>query len=324
MALIGSFFLTLTLTFIFTGMNYIEIKDVVKRYQGHTALDGVSMDVPQGCIYGLLGPNGAGKTSLIRIINRITHQDSGEVLMDGRAITDDDVTRIGYLPEERGLYKKMKVREQIVYLARLKGMPRSVAIMEANAWLKRFDLEEWADKKLEVLSKGMAQKVQFISTVIHRPQLLIFDEPFSGFDPVNAEQLKREILALRDGGATIIFSTHNMGSVEAICEKISLINNAKVVLEGDVRAIRQQHKKNIIAVALDGDEKLPVNDQLYTILPARAGEDETPIQLARGVDVRSAIAWLNDNCRLAGFHEILPSMNEIFIETVNTTKQQAQ
>lgn len=301
-------------------MNFIEIKNVVKRYSGHIALDGVSMDVPQGCIYGLLGPNGAGKTSLIRIINRITHQDSGEVLLDGRPIVDDDVTRIGYLPEERGLYKKMKVREQIVYLARLKGMPQALAKSEATQWLKRFDLEQWADKKLETLSKGMAQKVQFIATVIHRPQLLIFDEPFSGFDPVNAEQLKREILALRDGGATILFSTHNMESVEAVCEQISLINQSRVVLQGNVDEIRRSHKKNIMAVSLDGDDALPGNDELYSVLDYDKRSRETRVKLNAGVDARRVIAWLNENCRLTGFHEVLPSMNEIFIETVGNTK----
>ncbi|MCQ2287859.1 MAG: ATP-binding cassette domain-containing protein [Muribaculaceae bacterium] len=301
-------------------MDFIEIKDVVKRYSGHTALDGVSMNVPQGCIYGLLGPNGAGKTSLIRIINRITHQDSGEVLLDGRPIVDDDVTRIGYLPEERGLYKKMKVMDQIVYLARLKGMPQALAKSEAKAWLGRFGLEEWGDKKLEALSKGMAQKVQFIATVIHRPQLLIFDEPFSGFDPVNAEMLKKEIMALRDGGATILFSTHNMASVEALCEQITLINNSKVVLQGQVAAIRQLYKKNIIAVALEGDDVLPVQDTLYEVLPAMPGTHETAIKLKDGVSIKQAVSWLNDNCRLTGFHEVLPSMNEVFIETVNKTK----
>ena len=301
-------------------MNFIEIKDVVKRYSGHTALDGVTMDVPQGCIYGLLGPNGAGKTSLIRIINRITRQDSGEVLLDGRPIVDDDVARIGYLPEERGLYKKMKVREQIVYLARLKGMPRMLAINEANTWLKKFDLEQWADKKLEALSKGMQQKVQFIATVIHRPQLLIFDEPFSGFDPVNAEQLKQEILALRDGGATIIFSTHNMESVEAVCEQISLINQSRVVLQGDVDEIRHSNKKNIIAVSLDSADALPECPELYTVLGQASGKRESSIKLNDGVEMRRVIAWLNDKCCLNGFHEVLPSMNEIFIETVKNSK----
>ncbi len=300
--------------------NFFEITDVVKRNSGHTALDGVTLDVPRGCIYGLLGPNGAGKTSLIRIINRITRQDSGDVLLDQRPITDDDVTRIGYMPEERGLYKKMKVRDQIVYLARLKGMPASLARSEANQWLRRFELEEWADKKLEALSKGMAQKVQFIATVIHRPQLLIFDEPFSGFDPVNAEMLKREIIALRDGGATILFSTHNMASVEDLCEQITLINQSRVVLQGNVDEIRHNHKKNIFAVTLEGKGELPSRPELYTVMERQG--DDTIVKLVQGADMRAAIAWLNDNCHLTGFHEILPGMNEVFIDTVNHSNAQ--
>ena len=190
--------------------NFIEVRDVVKQYDGHRALDHVNVDVPQGCIYGLLGPNGAGKTSLIRIINLITRPDSGTVTLDGHPIAEDDVRHIGYLPEERGLYKKMKVGEQIIYLARLKGMTKTEAQQQMLEWLERFDLAEWRDKKLEALSKGMQQKVQFIATVIHRPKLLIFDEPFSGFDPVNADQLKAEILRLNEQGSTILFSTHNM------------------------------------------------------------------------------------------------------------------
>lgn len=296
--------------------NYIEIRDVVKQYDGHRALDHVSMTVPRGCIYGLLGPNGAGKTSLIRIINRITHQDSGEVLIDGRPITDDDVSLIGYLPEERGLYKKMKVGEQIVYLARLKGMDKASAYNEMQQWLARFDLSEWRDKKLEALSKGMQQKVQFIATVIHRPPLLIFDEPFSGFDPVNADQLKVEILRLQQEGSTVLFSTHNMESVEAICQRITLINHAQVVLEGAVEEIRQQHKLGILAVDLAPGETLEPNDALYTILPPQPGNAETRVRMAAGVTMHDAIAWLNDHCHLTGFHEVLPSMHDIFINTV--------
>ena len=226
-------------------MNFIDVNSVVKQYDGHLALDHVDLHVPQGCIYGLLGPNGAGKTSLIRIINRITRADSGTVLLNGREMRQDDIANIGYLPEERGLYKKIKVADEIVYLARLKGMPKALAVSEMEKWLERFGLTEWRDRKVEELSKGMQQKVQFITTVIHRPQLLIFDEPFSGFDPVNAEQLKREIMQLRDEGATILFSTHNMASVEEICEQITLINHARVVLEGSVAHIKQQHKQNL-------------------------------------------------------------------------------
>ena len=297
---------------------FIEVKDVVKQYDGHVALNHVDLNVPEGCIYGLLGPNGAGKTSLIRIINMITRQDSGEVLMNGRPMKLDDIAHIGYLPEERGLYKKMKVGEQIVYLARLKGMGKLDARNTMREWLARFDLTEWENKKVEALSKGMAQKVQFIATVIHRPRLLIFDEPFSGFDPVNAEPLKMEILRLRDEGATILFSTHNMESVEAVCEQISLINHSQVVLQGYVDAIKQQHKQNIIAVELQGNKAIAANEALYSLLPPPAVGKATHIQLKTGVDVRDAIAWLNDHYALAGFHEVLPSMHEIFIETVKT------
>ena len=237
-------------------MNFIEVKNVVKQYSGHRALDDVSLSVPRGCVYGLLGPNGAGKTSLIRILNRITQPDSGEVLFCGKPQSDADVRNIGYLPEERGLYKKMKVAEQIIYLGRLKGMTRSDAITATDEWLRRFDLTEWRNKKIEALSKGMAQKVQFISTVIHRPELLIFDEPFSGFDPVNANQLKREILRLKDEGATILFSTHNMASVEEVCERITLINHSRVVLEGDVAEVRRSFSKHLYDIELAGQAPL--------------------------------------------------------------------
>lgn len=276
---------------------FIEVKNVSKQYSGHVALNDVSLDVPEGSIYGLLGPNGAGKTSLIRIINRITHADSGEVLMSGRSMTDNDITKIGYLPEERGLYKKMKVGEQIVYLARLHGLSKQDAKLRMKEWLERFDLGEWENKKLEALSKGMAQKVQFIATVIHRPPLLIFDEPFSGFDPVNAEQLKQEILRLRDEGSTILFSTHNMASVEEICEEISLINHSQIVLQGKVKDIRNQYKKGIFEVNL-------------------ADGTNFEYKVPEGMSNHDAIAQLNERYDLFGFHEILPSMHEIFVQTV--------
>lgn len=296
--------------------SFIEVTDVVKQYDGHMALDHVSLNVPRGCVYGLLGPNGAGKTSLIRIINMITRPDAGTVQLDGKPMTEDDVTHIGYLPEERGLYKKMKVGDQIVYLARLKGMDKNDALREMTQWLERFDLTEWRNKKLEALSKGMQQKVQFIATVIHRPKLLIFDEPFSGFDPVNADQLKAEILRLNQEGATILFSTHNMESVEAVCERISLINHSQVVLEGRVDEIRHAHKKNIIAVDIPYGEQLTPNEQMYTILPPAVGENGAHVRLLPGVTMRDAIAWLNEHHKLTGFHEVLPSMHEIFVETV--------
>lgn len=296
-------------------MNFIDVNEVVKQYDGHLALDHVDLHVPQGCIYGLLGPNGAGKTSLIRIINRITRQDSGTVLINGREMEQNDIANIGYLPEERGLYKKLKVSDEIVYLARLKGMPRRIAIAEMEKWLERFDLTEWRNRKVEELSKGMQQKVQFITTVIHRPQLLIFDEPFSGFDPVNAEQLKREIIQLRDEGATILFSTHNMASVEEVCEKITLINHSRVVLEGRVDEIKQRYKKNLFVVRVAGDKPVTACEELYDVVPGEEHEGFL-IKLAPEASLHDAIAYLNDNYTLTSITEQLPSMHEIFIETV--------
>lgn len=298
-------------------MSFLEVHDVVKQYGSHTALSHVSMSVEEGSIYGLLGPNGAGKTSLIRIINQITRPDSGELYLSGRAMSADDVRNIGYLPEERGLYKKMKVADHIIYLARLKGMSRHDATAAMRMWLERFDLSEWAGKKIEALSKGMAQKVQFIGTVIHSPKLLIFDEPFSGFDPVNAEILKQEIVRLRDQGSTILFSTHNMESVEAVCENISLINHAEVVLQGNVEQIRRQYKKNIYTVTT-GDGPLSPSDELFTIESMRpvAGSMVSQIRLRPGVTIREVISKINGEHDLSGFSELLPSMHEIFIETV--------
>ena len=298
-------------------MAYLDIDNVVKRYEEHTALDHVSMQVDQGCIYGLLGPNGAGKSTLIRIINRILAADEGTVTLNGNKMTDDDISHIGYLPEERGLYKKMKVGDHIVYLGRLKGMTKADAVASMHWWLDRFDLKEWENKKVEQLSKGMQQKVQFIGTVIHRPPLLIFDEPFSGFDPVNAEQLKVEILALREQGSTILFSTHNMASVKEVCQQITLLNHAKVVLTGSVDEVKQQHKKNIIAVQTP--DTVEANPSMFTLLPPDPlKKQDTLIKLASGVEVRDAIVWLNEHYRLTGFTEVLPSMNEIFIETVKS------
>ena len=299
-------------------MAFIEICDVVKQYKGHTALNHVSLSVPKGCIYGLLGPNGAGKTTLIRIINMITAPDSGTVMLDGRPITADDVAHIGYLPEERGLYKKMKVGDEIVYLARLKGMSKADATRQMHYWLDRFNLSEWRDKKVETLSKGMQQKVQFIATVIHEPKLLIFDEPFSGFDPVNAEQLKREILELQKKGATILFSTHNMESVEEVCEQITLINHSEVVLEGNVAEIKQRFKKHLYEITLAAGEELQPCPELFSIEQQRP-DGTTIIRLAHGVAIREVIARLNEQYALRGFSELLPTMHEIFIETVKNS-----
>lgn len=276
---------------------FIEVKDVCKKYGTHLALSHVSLNVPDGSIYGLLGPNGAGKTSLIRIINRITHADSGEVLMHGKPMTDEDIRHIGYLPEERGLYKKMKVQDEIIYLARLRGLSRHDAIQRMGEWLDRFDLGSWRDKKVEQLSKGMAQKVQFITTVIHRPPLLIFDEPFSGFDPVNAEQLKREIIRLKEEGAAILFSTHNMSSVEEVCQEISLINHAEVVLQGRVEDIRRQYRTHQFQVSLEDGSSFDYH-------------------LPEGLSVHDAIIQLNEQYALSGFHEVLPTMQQIFMQAV--------
>ena len=302
-------------------MSLIEIKDVVKRYGNHVALDHVSIDVQEGEIYGLLGPNGAGKTTMIRILNQIIVQDEGEVLLNGRPLTPADVMHVGYLPEERGLYKKMKVIDHIEFIGRLKGMSKHDARAAAKMWIDKLGLSEWTNKKIEALSKGMAQKVQFIYTVVHRPKLLIFDEPFSGFDPVNVEQLKREILELNRDGATILFSTHNMASVEEICRNITLIDRSHAVLQGDVYQIRRQFKKNLFRITI-AEPVLAPNMELYNInslTPNSVGGCEAVVALDPGVDMRVTIAYLNEKYTILGFEEILPSMNEIFIETV--TKQ---
>lgn len=306
-------------------MEFIEVNDVVKDYSGHRALDHVSLKVKEGTVYGLLGPNGAGKTSLIRLLNQITRPDSGEIFLDGKPLAAEDVMHIGYLPEERGLYKKMKVLSHIVYLGRLKGMSKADATREGRQWLERMGLAEWADKKIEALSKGMAQKVQFISTVVHNPRLLIFDEPFSGFDPVNTEQLKREILRLNENGSTILFSTHNMASVEEVCKEFTLINKSKAVLQGNVLDIRQQFKKNLFTIHIAEPVLAPDNTQytIDSIKPHGLGGSEAVIRLAQGVKMKDVIGVLNQRYTLLGFEEMLPTMNEIFIETVTESDGQA-
>ena len=304
-------------------MYYLEARNIVKQYASHKALDNVTVQVPHNHIYGLLGPNGAGKTTLIRIINHITGPDSGEVYIDGRLSIPSDVEKIGYLPEERGLYKKMKVGEQLMYLARLKGLTRNDAKEQIKFWLNKFDIANWDKKKVEELSKGMQQKIQFIATVIHRPQLLIFDEPFSGFDPVNANLLKNEILELRRQGATIIFSTHNMASVEEICDEITLINRSRAVLQGEINEIRQAHKKHLFKVAYtsnasSSDCTLHSNDIYHVMEQRQAGCYNTAIVRKSNATTSNneLIQALMRECQLATFEEILPSMNEIFIDTV--------
>ena len=303
-------------------MDLLCVEHVTKRYATHTALHDVSLAIPRGAVYGLLGPNGAGKTTLIRIINRITAPDEGRVLLGGRCLAPEDVRRIGYLPEERGLYKKMKVGEQALYFAQLKGLSKREATLRLKRWFEKFGIAGWWDKKVEELSKGMAQKVQFIVTVLHEPELLIFDEPFSGFDPINANLLKDEILALRDKGATIIFSTHNMSSVEEICDHITLINKSRNILSGRVDDIRRRHGSNIFEVFYRGDEQALRNavDGRCEILEgsqAQAVYTSLKLHVERDEEVRGVIAAVNDAVELRSFQEIIPSMNDIFIRAVN-------
>ena len=303
-------------------MNILQVENVTKRYTKHTALSDVSLAVPEGSIYGLLGPNGAGKSTLIKVVNRITLPDAGRVLFQGRPITDADIYSIGYLPEERGLYKKMKVGEQAIFFARLKGLSRREAIARLKTWFIRFGIEDWWDKKVEDLSKGMAQKVQFITTVLHEPKLLIFDEPFSGFDPINANLLKQEIMRLRDEGATVIFSTHNMASVEEICDHITLINASRNILSGSVDEVRRRFGENIFEVVYSGQAEVlnSVLEPLAEVLDQSELSEEClrqmRIRLLPGVSVRECIATANEAVELRSFREVIPSMNDIFIKAV--------
>ncbi len=295
-------------------MAFLEVKNVRKQYANHLALDNVSLEIKKQHVYGLLGPNGAGKTTLIRIINNITAPDSGEVLLNGKPLNANDTARIGYLPEERGLYKKMKVGEQALYLCQLKGLSKPDALKRLKYWFEKFEIENWWDKKVEELSKGMAQKVQFITTVLHQPELLIFDEPFSGFDPVNADLLKREILELRDNGATIIFSTHNMESVEAICDDISLINHSRVVLQGSVSDIQQQFKENIYSALIRTQELK--NSDLFDIIDKKVMGNQTQVRLKTALESNALLQALISDYEVKAFNEELPSMHEIFVKTV--------
>lgn len=283
-------------------MNFLEIKDVNKTYETKQVLHDISISVPKQSIYGLLGPNGAGKTTLIRILNQITMPDSGQIFLDGKPLSKNDIANIGYLPEERGLYKKMKVSEQAIYLAQLKGMDKQEADKRLRHWFIKFGIQNWWNKKVEELSKGMQQKIQFIVTVIHEPKLLIFDEPFSGFDPINVNLLKNEILELRKKGATILFSTHNMASVEELCDNIMLINQGKKILEGRVSDIKQQYKQHKYDVVYK-----PFDSSEVTRLTVNA---TNPNELVRDIISKGEIISLN---------EILPSMNDIFINLVSSS-----
>lgn len=303
-------------------MSFLQIDQVTKSYSGHVAIRDLSFTIPNGAIFGLLGPNGAGKTTLIRIINQITAADSGEIRFDGQVLGPQHISRIGYLPEERGLYKKMKVLEQIVYFARLKDMPKKEAMDKALYWLKHFDIEEWKYKKIEELSKGMQQKVQFILTILHEPELVILDEPFSGFDPVNTELIKGEIRRLKERGSTIIFSTHRMESVEEICDYVGMINKSKRVLEGSVQDVRNSYSKNAYEAEFVGSaEGLSFQPTMVKNLHG-SGRVVAEFQLANESDRSALINDLNQHTQLFNFYEKLPSMHEIFIQKVEEGKHE--
>lgn len=304
-------------------MALIECKNVCKNFGTKVALDNVSLDVPEGKIYGLLGPNGAGKTTMIRIINRITIPNSGEVLFNGRPITQRDVEKIGYLPEERGLYRKMEVGDQAMYLAQLKGMSEKDARAELKKWFVKFGIQDWWKKKVEELSKGMAQKVQFITTVEHKPSLMILDEPFSGFDPVNAELIRKEILELKEQGATIILSTHNMESVEELCDNIALINKSHLVLSGGVDEIRRQYGNNHVELIYSGENALAPVEGLFSVI---SDDDDNGRHTAvlsldhEGLGNEVLTAVIGQGLLVNSFKELLPRMNDIFIKLVTEGK----
>ncbi|HET6556818.1 MAG TPA: ATP-binding cassette domain-containing protein [Prolixibacteraceae bacterium] len=306
-------------------MDLFQANNVVKEYAGHVALSGVSISVKESSVFGLLGPNGAGKTTLIRIINQITAPDSGELYFEGRPLKSEDIYRIGYLPEERGLYKKMKVGEQAVYLAQLKGMSRKDALKNLKYWFEKFEIQAWWGKKVEELSKGMAQKVQFITTVIHRPKLLIFDEPFTGFDPINTNLIKNEILELKKQGTTIIFSTHNMSSVEEICDHIALINQSKKILDGQIDAVKQQFKTNTFEVVYRGETPGLHHglERHFNILEQvqSAHMNQMKIQLNAGQTNNELLRMLMNQFEIVSFKELIPSMNEVFINVVEKSNR---
>ncbi len=294
----------------------LQIKEVSKKYANHLALDHVSFEIPKGCIFGLLGPNGAGKTSLIRIITQITGADTGEILFKGELLRPDHIRQMGYLPEERGLYKKMKVGEQLLYLAQLKGMSKSEATGRIKKWIDKMEIRTWLDKNIEDLSKGMQQKVQFIATVVHEPELIILDEPFSGFDPINANIIKDEILELREKGSTIIFSTHRMESVEELCDNIALINRSKKVLDGSVKTIRDSYKTNTFMV--EGKGKLLLASPDFKVIEQTEHHDifRATVQILDNQSPNVLLRYMLERVEIHSFREKIPSINEIFIQTV--------
>jgi ABC-2 type transport system ATP-binding protein len=304
--------------------NLLEINNVIKTYGNYTALNNVSLQIPRGSVFGLLGPNGAGKTSLIRIINQITIPDSGTILLDGEPLSLKHIADIGYLPEERGLYKSMKVGEQALYLAQLKGLSKEDAKKRLKYWFEKFDISSWWDKKIEELSKGMAQKVQFIVTVMHQPKLLIFDEPFSGFDPINAQLIAKEILQLRDEGATIIFSTHRMESVEELCDDIALIHKSNKILDGKLIDIKRKFRSNVYQIGLsteNNDAVLSILYQNFEVLPADfkllGDEFICNVKLSKNQSTNDLLSVLSNQGEVKHFVELIPSANDIFIEAVS-------
>jgi len=301
-------------------MDFLTTENVSKTYIKHKALDSVSINVPERSIFGLLGPNGAGKTTLIRIINQITAPDEGHVFLNGEQLRSKHIAQIGYLPEERGLYRKMKVGEQAMYLAQLKNVPKREAYEQLTRWFKRFDILDWWDKKVEELSKGMQQKIQFVTTVLHKPKLLIFDEPFSGFDPINANILKEEILKIREEGATVIFSTHNMASVEELCDHIALIHKSQKILDGPMKEIKREYSTNIFTAYLKNvDSHLASTlDGSFKLLEETRGEDflKAKIQIMDTTSPNQLVKNLSQIGEIHSFNEVIPSMNDIFIKTV--------
>ena len=303
--------------------NLLSIDSISKKFGSHTALNNISLNIPEGCIYGLLGPNGAGKTTLIRIINQISLPDSGKVFFNDQELNSSHIKQIGYLPEERGLYPKMKIGEQAIYLAQLKGMDRKMARLELKKWFDKFEISDWWNKKVTELSKGMAQKVQFIVTVLHKPKLLIFDEPFSGFDPINANLIKDEILQLNKEGATVIFSTHRMESVEELCEYITLINKSNKILDGNLDEIKKDFKTNTFEVAVNApdakslENKLKLEYETFAPTFRTIGDNlRMNIRLISGQNSDKLINPLNSKSRLIHFKEVIPNVNEIFINSV--------
>ncbi len=306
-------------------MELFEAKNIDKVFAATQALTNVSISVKEQSIFGLLGPNGAGKTTLIRIINQITAPDRGEVFLNGKKLTRKDISKIGYLPEERGLYKKMKIGEQAIYLAQVKGLSRHEAAQNLKQWFEKFEIMAWWNKKVEELSKGMQQKVQFITTVVHKPTLLIFDEPFSGFDPINTNLIKQEILKLRDDGATVIFSTHNMGSVEELCDNIALINKSVKIEDGATDEIREKYKSNIYEIKYRGDfEKIShALGQQYNIIDHSESEKENhlKVQYLNGNSNNELLQSIIPGSEIIAFEEVIPSMNDVFIKAVEESNK---